>query len=221
MQNSVEENMGLAGINPVVGAGHSSVYITQYTIPNTFTDDSEDRFKYFLSRDVLPKSISRSIIFRDSDGILKSKVSTLEDCDIVSIYRCPVSIESLMNIKESIGHKVSNGFLYEALTGKRLLCSDQLQIDPVLEAIDIDKEDAITESLVQSLYSEFMDLEYPRTRIPLMNYYDELAAEELIGDRQNISIYESVDGYYAEDDITRMRTKCYDKIEDIDLEVLQ
>ena len=95
-----------------------------------------------------------------------------------------------------------------------------MKLDPVLEEINLDKEEAITESIVESIYSEFNDLEYPQTRIPLMNYYDEMEAEELIGDREDISIYESVDGYYAENDFTKMRTKSYSRISDIDLEVL-
>ena len=99
-------------------------------MPNTFTDDSDDRFRYLLSRDIFPKSISRSIIFRDKDGILKSKVSKLEDCEIQGVYKCPVSVGSLTQIKESMGKKVSNNFLYETLTDKRLLCEDQLKIDP-------------------------------------------------------------------------------------------
>lgn len=220
MGKYVEENMGLAGINPVVGANQSSLFITQYTMPNTFTDDSDDRFRYLLSRDIFPKSISRSIIFRDKDSILKSKVSKLEDCEIQGVYKCPVSVGSLTQIKESMGKKVSNNFLYETLTGKKLLCEDQLKIDPVLEEINLDKEEAITESIIETIYSEYDDLEYPQTRIPIMNYYDEMEAEELIGDREDISIYESVDGYYAENDFTKMRTKSYSKISDIDLEVL-
>ena len=223
MGKYVEENMGLAGINPVVGANQSSLFITQYTMPNTFTDN-ENRmrhFKYAISREVPSKLIPQNFIFTDENECLiyKRLDLCLEDGNI-SVFKCPVSMNSLLEIQDHLGKKVNENFLYETLTGKKLLCEDQLKIDPVLEEINLDKEETITESIVETIYSEFDDLEYPQTRMPIMNYYDEMEAEELIGDREDISIYESVDGYYAENDFTKVRTKSYPRISDIDLEVL-
>lgn len=211
----IKESMGLAAATggAMVGTGPAKYFITNYTMAPTFTSNLG------IANDL----ITDNILTRDPESgmLILRKTSTLEDCKIkmYAVYLSPIQEQALYS---HIFEQVSPDFIYSVCTGhERLLCEDQLDIDPMLTPVDINLEQAKTNSIIQTLFSEYYEINGNKDiSVPLMDIGDLDRAHKLNGYKEEIAFYESPKGYYAENVLTRKRTSCYKNIDDIRLEVL-
>ena len=129
---------------------------------------------------------------------------------------------SKIMILGSIDEEVDDDFIYSAITGKKMLSEDQIYIDPLFTEIDPVLETAKTSSAIQTLLAEYanIDKKILDIGIPLMDDKSIREANEKIGDRDYITIFESVNGYFAENANNRRRTATCKSISDLRLEVL-
>ena len=209
-----KENMALAGINPVVGANNNVGYVTQYGMNSTF----DSGFAYsndMLSKRVITKDkITGKLALKDSDKLFENAE--------LKIFKCNMSDLSKIMILGSIDEEVDDDFIYSAITGKKMLSEDQIYIDPLFTEIDPVLETAKTSSAIQTLLAEYanIDKKILDIGIPLMDDKSIREANEKIGDRDYITIFESVNGYFAENANNRRRTATCKSISDLRLEVL-
>ena len=217
-EHCIKENTPVAGISPVIGAGPGSLFITQYTMPTTFS--SEGR--------VVGMALSNDII---SDKVLTKIGSALTDIKSESFFKDrKIAIfkyigedaeEKFMNIYNHIGENISDEFLYEALSGKKMLSADQIQCDPLFKEVDF-------ESLMGKLNGELATIkaEYDTAcgkdsdGFPLLNDTEIDEAYELTKGDERYSIRSCIEGYFAIDNITGNRTGCYESIKEIPLNIL-
>ena len=212
------ENMGLAAATGGAMVGTTQAYVTQYTMPNTFTNDSKVD-GYAISNDIISK---RAITKDKSTGklVVKETEELFKDRRI-KVFKCNLSEESRMLLVGCIGEEVSDGFVYELATGKRLFSDDQLDIDPMLEEVDPELELAKTSSEVQTIFSELASIRgIESSAIPVMGMTNLNEAAALTKGRKDVTVFESVNGFYAENVYTRKRTAISKSISEIKLEVL-
>ena len=217
-KESVVENTPVAGIAPVVGSGSGSLFITQYTIPCSFS--SEGRVKgYALSNDI----ISKKVVTVDSENVsVKESEDFFKDRKIrIFKYIGENAEDKFLEIYKNIGNEKSDSYIYEVISGKKLLSDDQIECDPLFKEIDFDQISGETSADIASIYSGYKEAcGDPVVGLPLMSDSDLNEEYELIKGNSNISVLETMNGCYAINNVTGRRTACYAHISDIPVSVL-
>lgn len=145
--SKMNESMGLAGMNPVVGmAGphHGSFIVNVMNHDKDLGDDPQVYTGLARSLD-----IDDNLYGIDDTGrfYAKKKYEVMHQKDIVEVYK--INSPNVDTITESIIKECllpynkrpvhSKSYLYEAFTGRRLLNEDQFYLDPIFEKVELDK----------------------------------------------------------------------------------
>ena len=213
---SENESMGLAAVGGIPSP-NSSLYITQYGIPNGFHDDDVEG--YTVSNDIISKSV-----LTDYDGKLQAKNATsfLTGKKIkVFKYIGENTDKIYAKIFNKLNEEVDRGFLYETVSGKKLLSDDQIECDPLFKEIKLDNILGNINADLQTLVAEYKsELGVPFQNIPLMND-KEIEEAVSLTEGTDIEIMESVNGYYAINKSTGRRTSCYKYMNEIPLDCVK
>lgn len=208
----IQESTPIAAIGgiPSSGFGSDSMYLTQYR------DDNGT--KYGISSNIL----SDTILAKGMDGALEVfKTKKLLENTKFRIFKIKDSNRTksiLTELAKTIRDKdqVSDTYLYEVCTNKKLLSDDQLLVDPMLEEFDPLLEDAKTASLCYTIEEQYLNLiNKTIPSVPVMSRKGLAEVSSLLKGINHITVYESMKGYYAKNDINGNRTAYYSEISKI------
>lgn len=210
------ESMALAAIGGIPSP-NSSIYITQYGVPNGFHDDNVEG--YTVSNDLISKNVLAM-----SDGKLRSEDTTsfLTGKKIKVFKYIGENVDQIYNkIFSKLNEEVSREFLYETVSGKKLLSDDQIECDPLFKEVKLDNILGNIKADLQTLVAEYKsELGVPLMNIPLMNNKEVQEANSLT-EGTNVEIMESVNGYYAINRTTGRRTSCYRSMNEIPIDCVK
>lgn len=212
--NIQQENMGLAAIGAIPNPT-SNVFITQYSHKTTSTTDEVEG--YAISNDI----VTDKIITITKKGKVTVKESSFLNGRKIRIFKYLGEVSNYETILISVNKMAYREYLYEALTGKKLLSDDQILCDESFQEISPTKIFAEYTSSAQSIIDQYKSLVGEEViKIPLMNKESISEASSLIGSNKNIEIYENLNGFFAENGITKQRTGYYRNIKDIEIGVI-
>jgi hypothetical protein len=227
----MNEAMGLASMNPMVGIGGRGNIIT-----NSLSHDkdiSDGWGSYSVSKTLDKDDVSLSV---DGKGkLIKNTVATaLGEDYITGFYSLNPKADEIFNslLEETNldyeDRPVHNrNYIYEVFTGHKLYTPDQPKYDSLLEEIELEKMSKAVSAVGKSDESSFenfkksqreKDGEYiPDSKspfnslenhIPILNKKDRKLAEELLKKLGNkdILIFEDYLGFYGYNDKTGKRT---------------
>jgi GNAT superfamily N-acetyltransferase len=213
---SIDESMGLAGIGGMPAP--SNQFITQFGPRSTFSDDTVEG--YAIHNDI----ITDKILLVDKNGNLAVKESSFLEGRKIRIFKyIGENVDEYYKILKSAkkNKKAYREYLYEALTGKRLLSDDQIICDECFEEISPVKIFAEYNSAAQTIVDQYKEIIGEEiVRFPLMNEKSISEASKITTGNIHINIFENMNGYFAENAITRQRTAYYKDIKDIQIEVI-
>lgn len=238
----MNEAMGLAGMNPVVGAGGSSNMMI-----NSLSQDKD------LTGGWGSYSIAKT--FDKNDKYLKvdknGKLSLddkkdLEECNIAAFYIKGDSESKLNKLIEEANLPYDErpihdkNFLYEYFTGHKLYTKDQALYEPMLEEIELPRFSKVISAGAKGMKDDFAKMEDKTEKdgtyvpdgkspysadeevhIPLTTASSIWLAENLLVGHPFIEIYEDVNGFYAYNRATHKRTESQPMMEDLDIERLE
>lgn len=237
----MNEAMGLAGMNPVVGMGGSPNMMI-----NSLSQD-KDLTGGWGSYSIA-KTLDRDDKYLkiDKNGKLDwSDKKELDECNVAAFYIKGNSDDKLDKLMEETNLPYDErpvhdkNFLYEYFTGHKLYTKDQPLYDPVLEEIELPKisktisagAKGVADDLAKMEDKTEKDGEYvpdgkspysaDEANIPLTSVEDICLAQSLLKDRPFLEIYEDVNGYYAFNRITHKRTESQPIMEDLDLKRIE
>lgn len=150
----MNEAMGLASMNPVVGSNSGGTYII-----NNLNQDKDLKNNSSIS---VSKTLNKNsnIISLDKKGKVISKpIDTLNNSLIELYYikndsRYEELLEELNKSYEMRKmHDVD--YIYELFTGNKLLTKDQMRYDPLLEQIDLPKLSKVISGTADNIKDQF------------------------------------------------------------------
>ena len=199
----------LAAISAPVGiTNNSHLFITQY---NTTTGT-----RYAVGNDIITKNV---IAKDDKDGKLKITNSNELFKDAfgkVFKYVGENTKEIYSKILDNLNKEVPDDFLYTTITNKNLLDDDQINFDDLFEEVNYTKIQESINTPCHSLMEEYRKIAgISNTPIPLTSASEISEAEKLLEGVMNVSVCCHPRGYYAQNDVTGMRTGYYSKISNI------
>lgn len=163
---SINEVMGLAGINPVIGT-NNGIFITNYLSKTSFTDPDLRNFDF--SNLGICRTIDKDdkMIRLDKHGklVVNKQKEILNDSRIKLYKICTENCEEILsNLIEEIKipykdrpvHNLS--FLYEVFTGNILYSQDQLDIEPLLEKIELEKISKILNGEAENIENQYLKI---------------------------------------------------------------
>lgn len=237
----MNEAMGLAGMNPVVGAnGSPNMMINSLSQDKDLTDGWGS---YSIAK-TLDKDDKYLKVDNNGKLSLDNK-KDLEECNVAAFYIKGNSEDKLSKLLYEANLPYEDrpihdkNFLYEYFTGHKLYSKDQPLYDPMLEEIELPKISNIISSGAKGIKDDFAKIEdktekdgeyvpdgkspysSDESNIPLMNINDIKLAESLLTNHPFINIYEDVNGYYAYNIITKKRTESQPVMEDLDIKRLE
>ena len=199
----------LAAISAPVGiTNNSHLFVTQY---NTTAGT-----RYAVGNDIITKNV---IAKDDKDGKLKITNSNELFKDAfgkVFKYVGENTKEIYSKILDNLDKEVTDDFLYTTITNKNLLDDDQINFDDLFEEVNYTKIQESITTPCHSLMEEYRKIAgISNTPIPLTSASEISEAEKLLEGTKNVSVYCHPSGYYAQNDVTGMRTGYYSKISNI------
>lgn len=163
---SINEVMGLAGINPVIGT-NNGIFITNYLSKTSFTDPDLRNFDF--SNLGICRTIDKDdkMIRLDKHGklVVNKQKEILNDSRIKLYKICTENCEEILSnlieeikipYKERPVHNLS--FLYEVFTGNILYSQDQLDIEPLLEKIELEKISKILNGEAENIENQYLKI---------------------------------------------------------------
>ena len=187
------------------GTAPSTGYITQYR--------KNDKTGYGFSPDILSDNIL-SNGFGKTIRLTKTK-KLLEGANF-RIYKVKGDTSHIYEGLTKLAlekTEVPSTCIYEICTGKKLLSDDQLRYDPLLEEFDPLLEEAKTAALCNTLMEQYKELiETNIPSIPVMTPREVNEVSILLNGADYVTVYDSMKGYYAKNDITGYRTGYYQEI---------
>jgi len=215
-KKNIQEFMGCAGPGGMPGAGQG-IYMTQYGPKSTFGDDNVEG--YAIHNDI----ITDRILLVDKRGNLTVKESSFLQGRKLRIFKY-VGENALgyANIISSVNKRAYREYLYEALTGKRLLSDDQVICDDCFTEVSAAKIFSEYSSVAQTIVDQYKKIMGEEViRLPLMSKAAIKEASKLLGNNRSINVFENMNGYFAENAVTRERTAYFKRICDIQIEVIK
>lgn len=237
----MNEAMGLASMNPMVGPGTGRGNMIVNSLSND-KDLSGGWGDYSVSKSLDKDSTSLSI---DSKGkVIKNTVATALGEDYITgfyslnpkadeIYDSLLK-ESNMEYEDRPVH--GKNYIYEVFTGHKLLVPDQAKYDNMLEEIELDKMSKAISSAGQDTMTSFEHFKKEKrekdsnyipdskspfntleNHIPILNKRDRKLAEEILSklENENILMFEDYKGFYGYNEITHKRTESVADMNDI------
>jgi len=211
----VKENMAMGGMNPIPSPTRA-ICITQYGYRNTSCKDEVEG--YAIHNDI----ITDKILTVDEYGVLRIRENSFLEGRNIAIYKyVKEDLKGYHKILKSVNKQVYREFIYETLTGKRLLCDDQIICDECFTEISFAKIVAEQTSAIQTIIDQYKEIIGETViRLPLLIKEDINAASKLLKGNRTIKVFENLNGYFAENALTRQRTGYYKKVKDIQIEVI-
>lgn len=202
------EMMGLAGINPVVGIS-GNVFVSKIQDPTFLTP------RYAVQNDI----ITDNIVMPNPHKVLKKYPSSYLKGKNIKVYKYTGqdANKKLMSILNSVDKKVGSlKYIYEALTGRKLLDDDQIDYDKDFKLIDFDGIKRTIENDAYSILNEAIFTTIPqlaeRYKVVSNNETYKLLSNQ---PKDIIVLQDSKLGYFATNRKTLRRTKYYNEISDI------
>ncbi|MCM1219692.1 MAG: hypothetical protein NC548_34865, partial [Lachnospiraceae bacterium] len=132
---NINENMFAAMQSIMPTTGENDVYVINYLKKNDFSGESDFA--------VSESPTFESLIYRDSDGILKKGSYNILENTIYNVYKVRnVKDKFCSTITQSMNNFVEFGFIYESIFGEKLYTSDQIKFNILAEEV-IDFYDGI------------------------------------------------------------------------------
>lgn len=210
----MNESMSLAGINPVQGG---AVYVTQYV---SSSGAFSGRPSYAISNDL----VSKNVCTRDSNGtlsvVLFDDLFKNKNMKIFKYTGNKSSHDIFKEVFANLNKEIDDNFIYETVSGKKLLSDDQLECDEQFEEIDPYIIQAETASIIKTIKDEYKETKGILNDIPIMSKSD-IEESKRLTNNSNISFYETENGYFAENVITRKRTGIYKSISEIPVKIIE
>ncbi len=208
LQEVAAESMGLAAVGGIPGP--SNIFITQYT------SGENQKPKYALSSDIISDKL---ITMKDGKPVFEYSDKFFKDKEI-KIFKY-LGKESMCEVLSRFEDNETNLSIYEIVSGKEMLCDDQIECDPLFEEVNPIRINQKTAAIVQTYISSIHEINgsVMSKGLPLMKP-EEILEADIKTNGKNISILESVNGFYAVDNSTGLRTINYPSIADIDLSIL-
>ena len=193
LDNANNENAAVA--SAMVGMNNTP-FITVYS--NYLSNPT-----YTVSNDIGTK---RSITVDSKDNKLKLIDNELDKMTNSRIFKYTGKKKGTLNkIASNIGQTVGKDYIYEAVTGRKLLVPDQIFYDEEFEEINLDAIKEETENDKNTIMNKvYMALHngLPRGKEVTTN-----EAKRLAGDTDDIAVFETTNGYYAMNTKTLRSTK--------------
>ena len=173
---------------------------------------------YAVSNDILTKNI----LTQDKSGMVK-KENTEEFLKgrKLRVFQFRSDPEGLRIIENAIGTVQPRGFIYEALTGKKLLSDDQILCDEActeISPVDIGSE---ATSYLQTVAEQLKSIKGKKDHeFPLTNPRMIKEADAITEGLKDVVVMENQYGVYAKNAKTGMRTAYYQRIKDIPAKVV-
>lgn len=200
LDNANNENAAVASAM----VGMDTPFITVYS--NYLSEPT-----YTVSNDIATK---RSITVDHKDKKLKLIDNELDRVTKSKVFKYTGKRKgTLKKIASNIGQTVDKDYIYEAVTGRKYLVSDQIFYDEEFEEINLDAIKEETENdkhtIMNKLYMALHD-GLPRGKEVTTN-----EAKRLFGDNDDIAVFETANGYYAMNKKSLRSTKLSKNVSDI------
>ena len=205
---------------PVSGMERDLAFVTVYG-----PKEEQERQKrtlvegYAISNDVLTKNI---ITVDPEDSVLKKVSSDFLNGRSVRIFQCHTNkLNHIVNLVNRGGMILPHGFIYEEVSGKQVLCDDQILCDPVFEEVNPVEIIGRMGSDIQTIGEEFkatqdqLGEEFVINSPRLMRQ-----ATKVLEGTTDVCIFENQHGFYARHVKTNKRTAYFKKIKDVPARVV-
>ena len=211
----VQEAMALAGMNPPVGI--SGVFMTQYGPKTSFTSNDEVD-GYAIHKDILTDKL---ITVDKNNKVSVKEFSFLKGRKLRMFKYIGESFNGYSTILQNVGKRAYREYLYETLTNKKLLSDDQVICDEMFKEISPAKLFAEYTADAQTIVDEYKSIIGEEViRLPLMDKKSIREASFIIKENTHVNIFENMNGYFAENALTRKRTGYYKQVKDIEIGVI-
>lgn len=238
----MNEAMGLAGMNPVVGASGGSPNM----MINSLSQDKDltNGWGSYSITKTLDRDDKYLTIDKNGKLDLYDK-KELDECNVAAFYIKGNSEDKLSKLLDETKlpyeeRPVHNkNFLYEYFTGHKLYSKDQPLYDPMLEEIELPKFSKVISAGAKGMKDDFAKMEdkvekdgeyvpdgkspysADESHIPLTSIEDICLAQSLLEKHPFLEIYEDLNGYYAYNRVTKQRTESQPIMEDLDLKRIE
>lgn len=200
-RKSAQEAMGLGAATAVPIGIRNYPFVVQY---NKLMKPGFEKPAFALQDDI----VSNSIITTDGKNrLVKSSSKYLNDKKVRIFKYKGKKQNGMLEVVNSLGNIVSDFFIYESISGKKMYAPDQISFDEDFEEIDIKGFLQETQNDLSTITGKLYMINHdglPEGKFVMIHPKD-----------TNISIFESSNGYYAMNKNTLRRTGYYQSINDI------
>ena len=200
-RKSAQEAMGLGAATAVPIGIRNYPFIVQY---NKLMKPGFEKPAFALQDDI----VSNSIITTDGKNrLVKSSSKYLNDKKVRIFKYKGKKQNGMLEVVNSLDDIVSDSFIYESISGKKMYAPDQISFDEDFEEIDV-------KGFLQETQN---DLSTITGKLYMINHSGLPEGKFVMThpSNANISIFESSNGYYAMNKNTLRRTGYYQSINDI------
>lgn len=191
----------MAAVNPIIGI--NKPFIVKIGLNNVFGAD-----RYAFSPDIIS---DKYLVIDEEAHLVVADKSILEDCN-VEVYEFIGDKRRLSKLAEAYTTNkiVDNTVFYTALTGKPMLCPDQIDYDTAnFRKVNFEQmvENAITDmATVYNGYLESIGYGACWTSVLESTYVDKI---DFLSKYKNsdVSVREDFDGYYVYSELTKKRSR--------------
>ena len=200
-RKSAQEAMGLGAATAVPIGIRNYPFVVQY---NKLMKPGFEKPAFALQDDI----VSNSIITTDGKNrLVKSSSKYLNDKKVRIFKYKGKKQNGMLEVVNSLGNIVSDSFIYESISGKKMYAPDQIAFDEDFEEIDVKGFLQETQNDLSTITGKLYMINHgglPEGRFVMTH-----------PSNANISIFESSNGFYAMNKNTLRRTGYYQSINDI------
>lgn len=208
---SAEPNKKINHINEY--AGCSCALPRTDVQPHVYMVDCADGFENKRTVGVTNNIIGDYMMCVDNNTLKKKKLKDVKDatCNVYE-YKGDDKVELLKKMYEDYksGKEVSDDYILELFTGKRILCTDQIMCYECFEKVDIESKIENMRSTIATFNMEYEYVKNGCKHQPMFEVFDytkQCYVNKLLKDTQNIKIYQDInEEYFAVNIKTGRRT---------------
>ena len=238
--------MALASMNSMVGTStnNGSYFINVLNHDKDLKDDKTSLWgKNYVSNTL---DMDDNMIGVDDKGKVKAfkKKEVMNENSELLIYTIKgenifnLLVEQVLSILYDERDIVGEDFISECVLGHKLLDSNQLDYEPILEKVELEKFSAVISGEADNMKAQFTGLKqtkknskytpdsFPQgtedmNKIPILNSADVIQRNNILKNYPYyITIYEDAHGFYGYNELTRQRTGSLRDMNKLYLEVL-
>ena len=205
--NKLDE-WAMSSMNPVIGTSKP------FILKAVNDDESLINSKlYALSPDI----ISDKYLVVDENSKLSIVDKSYFDNYYLEVYEYIGNELNIGKIKEAYnkGDIVDPNFIYETLTGKKLLSEDQIDFDENFSKVDLDSINAKSESYTATMLQKWNEITGNLYSFPVLENASIALENVNFKWADRLSLMEDINGYYLENRLTHTRTKSVSSIDNI------